>query len=188
MTASLVEKSNHDGSEFHVFLASDFENVLLSRSILERGWRIVAVYEVMVPMCEAEYNNGVNTTRNVLRPEARFLCLRGERGDLVEGLQCRLAALAADLLEAKKHIGALGIEKDVLTTKMRQLEERHSTLRNNADTIREDRDKAHQRLKDARAHHQKLEADFGAVRAAIGEIALKKILDTVDPKAVKVLT
>lgn len=177
MTASLVEKSNHDGSEFHVFLASDFENVLLRRSILEQGWRIVAVYEVMVPMCETEYNNGVNTTRNVLRPEARFLCLRGERGDLVEGLQCRLAALAADLLEAKKHIGALGIERDVLKTKMRQLEEQHSTLGRNTVAIREDRDKAHQRLKAAQEHHRQLEVDFGKVRAAIGEISLKKILD-----------
>lgn len=186
MTASLVEKSDHAGSEFHIFAPCDFENAILSRSILEQGWRIVAVYEVMVLMYESESVNGVSTTRNVLRPEARFLCVRGERGDLVEGLQRRLEALAQEMLETKKKGVEVTRERDVLTTKVRQLEDRLSALDENYKALRESENQAHRRFQEAQRHHQKLETHFGAVRAAIGEIALKQILDTADPKVPKV--
>lgn len=180
MTASLLEKGPHDGSELYIYSARDFE--LMGQSILRQGWRIIAVFEVMVLMVESEFNNGMSTTRNVLRPEARFLCLRGERADLVDDLERQREALTRELNETKKRADAL---EESTRRLERQLDERAAVveaLRFNLDTAREDRDKAHQHLKDAQARHRTLEAHFGAVRTAIGEITLKKILDAADPK------
>lgn len=172
MTASLIEKSP-DGAEFHTFNARDLE--LHGQTILRQGWRIVAVFEVMVPMTETEYTHGRDVPRSVLRPEARFLCLRGERADLVVSLERQLETLTQELREAKERADTL--ERSTRRLE-RQLEERAEVVKNlhhDVESLREGRDAAHQHLRDAQAHHHTLEAQFGAVRAAIGEIALNSI-------------
>lgn len=188
MSATVIS-TNLDGFQFHVFKAQDFEGPLaITKAILQQGWRLVAIYEVMVPMSETEFNNGVSTTRNVLRPEARFLCSRGERGDLVEGLERQLEAHVKMISDAAAEARKLQGRITELETQARRSEEQKGHLSHNLDTTRERAEKAEARLKAAQEHHRQLEVDFGKVRAAIGEISLKKILDTVDPKAPKVLT
>lgn len=177
MSATVIS-TNLDGFEFSVFKAQDFEGPLaISKSILQQGWRLVAIYEVMVPMTEYDIpSGGVGVSRNVLRPEARFLCSRGERGDLVEGLERQLEAQVKMLSDATAERQRLMARIDDLERQARRSEEQQGHLSHNLDATRERAEKAEARLQAAREHHRQLEVDFGKVRAALGEISLKKIL------------
>lgn len=182
MSATVVS-TNLDGFEFHVFKAQDFEGPLaISKSILQQGWRLVAIYEVMVPMTEYDIpsNGGVGTSRNVLRPEARFLCSRGERGDLVEGLERQLEAQVKKLSDAAAERQRLMARIDDLERQAQTSGYERTRLSDDLDTTLERAEKAEARLKAARDHHRQLEVDFGKVRAALGEISLKKILSPVE--------
>lgn len=166
MTTQNLDGQTEEASSIRVF-----RSVELDDRWLREGWRIAAIYEEQVLGFENETvnNTGISTTRQVLRPEARFLCVRGARKDLVALLQAdvddtkhKLAEKTASLHDRDRAIGVLQSEAQQLS---RRIVGQISEI-----------EKLHQERANASSKARKMEADFGKVRAAIGEIAFKKIL------------
>lgn len=163
MTTQKLDGQTEEASSIRVFHASE-----LTDHWLHEGWRIAAIYEVQVQMFESDTNPAF-VTRTVMRPEARFLCVRGERKDLVALLQAEVDVTKKKLAEKEKELRACCGERDKLDRLVMDLQKDIPRLQALYDKLDEEQRKE-------RARHRKMEADFGTLRAAIGEIAFKKIL------------
>lgn len=165
MTTQNLDGQTEEASSIRIFSAAELDD-----HWLHEGWRIAAIYEVQVLMFENETTPmGIGTTRHVLRPEARFLCVRGARKDLVALLQADVDVAKSKLAEKEKELRACCGERDKLDRLVMDLQKAIPRLQALYDKLSEEQCAE-------RARHRKMEADFGTLRAAIGEIAFKKIL------------
>jgi chaperonin cofactor prefoldin len=161
----LKEGSFGDYSHARVVRADELDMFTLT------GWKIVAMFEVEVPVQGNKYlpNYGIVTEHVGMAREARFLCVKGGRDEVIENLQKRCEDLESEHERlTKAHLEDEKKYKDLF-------EQVGSTAR-----IVEDRDRSIETLQKSASFHaektRKMEADLGKMRAALGELRMKEIL------------
>jgi ribosomal 50S subunit-associated protein YjgA (DUF615 family) len=159
-------------AEYRVISNNDLIGFLGS-ALAHAGWRVLATYSE--PMLRQLSIAGV--WRDTFVQEPRFIIGRSDRDELMETLKRSLREATDEKSKLKYEVERLQRAEKVLSDRLESTARAAADRMKEVEAVREELAQVREGHEQQDAAHHRLEADFGKVRAAIGDLALKKILD-----------
>jgi hypothetical protein len=136
---------------------------------VKRGWIVLMTYNVRDDVHESSWARGYQ--EQTVRSEYRPVVLMGQT--ILDSLEEEVGVLRID----KADLGKLRVDHDALKKEHEETKKRAAEHAREAREASERWDKCFQMRSETEALNRKLEGDISKIRAAIGELKMREILD-----------